>query len=147
MYDPFEEVEQPEEQDALAVTAKQISRDMLWDMIGPSKMQKDPEHFRQHPASTDVLEAEAKDMYRRKNSLLPFGMDFPFLCYLAADAASHILVCEDEDLQHLPEEEMTKFRYHNYKLGTAITVAVLTQMLQRGLITYGERYEFLGEQD
>lgn len=146
MYDPFEEVEQPEEQDALAVLAKQLSRSMLWDMIG-SRLQKDPEHFNQFPASPDVLEAEEKEMWMRKNSLLPFGMDFPFLCYLAADAASHILICEDEDLQKLDEEEITKFRYHNYKLGTAVTVAVLTHMLQRGLITYGERYEFLGEQD
>ena len=146
MYDPFEEVEQPDSPDELAATAKQISRDMLWDMIGPYKMQQDPLRFHQHPASLDVLEAEAKDMWKRKNSLLPFGMDFPFLCYLASDAASHILICEDDSLQSLPEEEITKFRYHNYKLGTAITVAVLSHMLQRGLITYGEQYEFLGDQ-
>lgn len=146
MYDPFEEVEPLEELDPLQRLATEIARSMTWDMIGPNKMQKDPERFGQHPASIDVLEAEAAEMWGRKNSLLPFGMDFSFLCYMASEAASYALMNSDDQLKEMPEEDRMKFRFHNYKLGTAIVEAVVSHMLQRGLITYGERNEFLGEQ-
>jgi hypothetical protein len=144
MYDPFEEVEPVEEIEPLQQLAMEISRSMTWDMIGPIKMQKDPIRFGQNPASLDVLEAEAREMWGRKNSLLPFGLDFPFLCYMASEAASYALINSDDAMKLLSEEDKMKFRFHNYKLGTAIAEAVVSHMLQRGLITYGEHNEFLG---
>lgn len=145
MIDPFEEVEPLEEIDPLQQLATEISRSMMWDMIGPSFMQKDPKRFGQQPASKDVLEMESKDMWTRKNSLRPFGIDFTFLCYMASEAASYALIGSDNMLSSLSEEDQKSFRFHNYKLGTAIAEAVVSHMLQRGLIHYGEHDVILGE--
>jgi hypothetical protein len=144
LYDPFEEVEQPEEMNPLAVTTRQLSRAMLWDMVGEN-LTTDPVHYKQSPASPDVTDMEYEEMLARKVSLNAFGAAFPLLCQIASDTASHVLTCEDTKLQALSDDERMLFRYHNYKLGTAITVAVITHMLQNGLITYGDPYELLGK--
>ena len=73
-------------------------------------------------------------------------MDFSLLCYMAAETASLALIRNDEDMLRLPDEERLKFRMHNVKLGTAIAETVVSHMLQKGLITYGDTDEFLGEQ-
>lgn len=144
MIDPFENVEPLAELDPLEVLNAKISRSMMWDMIGPVQMARTPEKFGQNPASKDVLEAEASEMWERKNTLVPFGLDFGYLCYMAAEAASYALINSDDAMKSLSEEDRMKFRFHNYKLGTAIVEAVVSHMLQRGLITYGVNNEFLG---
>jgi hypothetical protein len=49
-------------------------------------------------------------------------------------------------MEQLPDEKKLEFRTHNVKLGTAIAEAVVSHMLQKGLIKYGEADEFLAEQ-
>ena len=143
--DPFEEVSPLAPLDHWQTITTELSRSMMWDMVGPHRMLHDPESFGQHPASEDVLEAEAMEMWARKRSMLPFGMDFNLLCYMAAESASLALITSDTDMQQLPEEEKYKFRVHNVKLGTAIAEAVVSHMLQKGLIKYGDINEFLGK--
>lgn len=145
MIDPFEEVSPVEAIDPWQALTTELSRSMMWDMIGPSRMQAEPQKYGQQPASVDVLEAEAREMYTRKHSMLPFGMDFSLLCYMAAESASLALIKSDDDMINLPDEEKLKFRIHNVKLGTAIAETVVSHMLQKGLIQYGETNEFLGE--
>ena len=144
--DPFEEVSPVTPIDPLQALTVELSRSMMWDMIGPTRMRNEPSKYGQQPASPDVLEAEAKEMWARKHSMLPFGMDFSLLCYMAAESASLALVRNDDVLNELPEEERLKFRIHNVKLGTAIAETVVSHMLQKGLIQYGDIDEFLGEQ-
>jgi hypothetical protein len=146
MLDPFEEVSPVTPIDPWQALTTELSRSMMWDMIGPKRMKDEPQRFGQQPASLDVLEAEAKEMYDRKHSMLPFGLDFSLLCYMAAETASVALINNDEMLNELPDEERLKFRIHNVKLGTAIAETVVSHMLQKGLIKYGETDEFLGEQ-
>lgn len=146
MTDPFEDVSPAEGIDPWQALTTELSRSMMWDMIGPKRMRDEPQRYGQNPASLDVLEAEAKEMYARKHLMLPFGMDFPLLCYMASESASLALIKNDEILTELPEEEQLKFRIHNVKLGTAIAETVVSHMLQKGLIKYGEINEFLGEQ-
>lgn len=143
--DPFEEVSPVAPLDQWQALTTELSRSMLWDMIGPHKMLHDPESFGQHPASEDVLEAEAMEMWARKRSMLPFGMDFNLLCYMAAESASLALINGDENMAGLPDEERYKFRIHNVKLGTAIAEAVVSHMLQKGLIKYGDINVILGQ--
>ena len=145
MTDPFEEVSPAAPIDSWQALTTELSRSMMWDMIGPTRMRDEPIKHGQQPASLDVLEAEAKEMWERKHSMLPFGMDFSLLCYIAAESASLALIQNDANLIDLPEEEKLKFRTHNVKLGTAIAESVVSHMLQKGLIRYGERSEFLGE--
>lgn len=147
MTDPFEEVSPVMPIDPWQALTTELSRSMMWDMIGPKRMREEPERYGQNPASLDVLEAEAKEMYARKHSMLPFGMDFSLLCYMAAETASLALIKNDDVLIDLPDEEKVKFRIHNVKLGTAIAETVVSHMLQKGLIQYGEVNEFLGEQN
>lgn len=146
MLDPFEEVSPVAPMDPWQALTTELSRSMMWDMIGPSRMQNEPVKYGQQPASPDVLDAEAKEMWVRKHSMLPFGMDFSLLCYMAAESASLALIKNDETLSELPEEDKLKFRIHNVKLGTAIAESVVSHMLQKGLIQYGETDEFLGKQ-
>lgn len=146
MTDPFEDVSPVAPIDPWQALTTELSRSMMWDMIGPKRMRDEPQKYGQHPASLDVLEAEAKEMYARKHAMLPFGMDFSLLCYMAAESASLALIKNDEALSDLPDEEKLKFRIHNVKLGTAIAETVVSHMLQKGLIKYGDTDEFLGEQ-
>lgn len=146
MVDPFEEVSPIDPVDPWQALTSELSRSMMWDMIGPTRMQDEPVRFGQHPASPDVLEAEAWEMRARKQSMLPFGMDFSLLCYMAAESASLALIRSDKAMEDLPDEEKLKFRIHNVKLGTAIAESVVSHMLQKGLIKYGDTDEFLGEQ-
>jgi len=146
MVDPFEEVSPVAPIDPWQALTTELSRSMMWDMIGPTRMRDEPGKYGQQPASPDVLEAEAKEMWTRKHSMLPFGMDFSLLCYMAAESASLALIRNDEMMSELPDEEKLKFRIHNVKLGTAIAETVVSHMLQKGLIQYGETDEFLGEQ-
>lgn len=144
MVDPFEEVTPITPIDPWQALTTELSRSMLWDMLGPERMQNEPAKYGQQPASLDVLEAEAKEMWARKHSMLPFGMDFSLLCYVAAESASLALIKHDVSMGDLPDEEKLKFRIHNVKLGTAIAESVVSHMLQKGLIKYGEIDEFLG---
>jgi hypothetical protein len=144
MIDPFEEVSPVAPIDPLQALTTELSRSMLWDMLGPGRMQNDPGKYGQQPASIDVLEAEAREMWDRKNSLLPFGRDLHLLCYMAAESASLALIHSEEELKALPDEERLKFRVHNVKLGTAIAESVVSHMLQKGLVKYGDHNEFLG---
>jgi len=144
MLDPFEEVEPVLPLDPFRVLTAQLSRSMLWDMVGPHWMRSDPELFGQQPASEEVLEAEAKEMWNRKRSLLPFGMDFSLLCYMAAESASLAILKGDEQLSNLADEDKLKFRVGNIKLGTAIAEAVVSHMLEKGLIKYGDHDVILG---
>lgn len=146
MLDPFEEVEPAPDIDPWQALASELSRSMMWDLIGPQLMRTKPNQFGQNPASPDVLEAEAKEMWARKRSLSPFGMDLPLLCYMAAETASLALMNTEEALQDLSEEDQFKFRMNTIRLSSAIVESVIAHMLQKGLIKYGERYEFLGEQ-
>jgi hypothetical protein len=146
MLDPFEEVSPVAPMDPWQALTTELSRSMMWDMIGPTRMHNEPVRYGQQPASPDVLEAEGKEMWARKHSMLPFGMDFSLLCYMAAESASLALIKNDDTLSELPDEEKLKFRIHNVKLGTAIAETVVSHMLQKGLIQYGEVDEFLGEQ-
>lgn len=146
MLDPFEEVSPVAPIDPWQALTTELSRSMMWDMIGPTRMHNEPGKYGQQPASPDVLEAEAKEMWTRKHSMLPFGLDFSLLCYMAAESASLALIRNDDTLNELPDDEQLKFRIHNVKLGTAIAETVVSHMLQKGLITYGETDEFLGEQ-
>ena len=145
MIDPFEEVSPAAPIDPWQALTTELSRSMMWDMIGPARMRDEPTKYGQHPASMDVLEAEAQEMWARKHSMLPFGMDFSLLCYMAAESASLALIRADDMMNSLPDDEKLKFRIHNVKLGTAIAEAVVSHMLQKGLITYGETDEFLGK--
>jgi hypothetical protein len=144
MLDPFEEVSPVAPIDPWQALTTELGRSMMWDMIGPTRMKDEPQKYGQQPASLDVLEAEAKEMYDRKHSMLPFGMDFSLLCYMAAESASLALIKNDEDMTALPDEDKLKFRIHNVKLGTAIAETVVSHMLQKGLIQYGDTNEFLG---
>jgi hypothetical protein len=144
MLDPFEDVSPATPIDPWQALTTELSRSMMWDMIGPKRMRDEPEQYGQHPASPDVLEAEAKEMWARKHLMLPFGMDFPLLCYMASEAASLALIKNDDQMKQLPEEDKLKFRAHNIRLGTAIAETVVSHMIQKGLIKYGETDEFLG---
>jgi hypothetical protein len=146
MTDPFEEVNPLLPIDPWQALSVELSRSMMWDMIGPNRMQEEPDKFGQHPASLDVLEVEAEEMWARKKAMLPFGMDFSLLCYMAAESASLALIRSDDMMENLPDEEKLKFRIHNVKLGTAIAESVVSHMLQKGLIQYGDDSEFLGRQ-
>lgn len=139
MIDPFENVEPLEPLDPFQVLTAQLSRSMLWDMIGPDNIKNSSELFNQQPASDEVLEAEAADMWARKQTLIPFGMDFPLLCYMAAESASLVMMKGDEKLGNLSTADKMQFRAGNVKLGTAIAEAVVSHMLQKGLIKHGER--------
>src|SRR6202007_465519 len=141
MTNQFEEESPVAPIDPWQALTTELGRSMMWDMIGPNRMQNEPEKYGQHPASLDVLEAEGKEMWARKHSMLPFGMDFSLLCYMAAESASVALIRNDEMLVDLPDEEKLKFRIHNVKLGTAIAETVVSHMLQKGLIQYGESNE------
>ena len=77
---------------------------------------------------------------------MPFGMDFALLCYMAAESASMAILNSEEAMKELSEDERMKFRANNIRFGTAVAESVVSHMLQKGLIRYGERYEFLGEQ-
>lgn len=138
MINPFEEVEPLEPLDPFRTMTAQLSRAMLWDMVGPSNMQNKSVILGQHPASQDVLEAEANEMWARKRSLLPFGQDFPLLCYVAAEAASTAILTGDDNLGSMSESDKTLFREGNIKLGTAVAESVVSHMLTTGLIRYGE---------
>jgi hypothetical protein len=63
---------------------------------------------------------------------------------MAAESASLALIHSEEELKALPDEERLKFRVHNVKLGTAIAESVVSHMLQKGLVKYGDHNEFLG---
>jgi hypothetical protein len=145
MTDPFEEVSPAAPINPWQELNIRFSRSMLWDMLGPYQMMNNSAQYGQNPASMDVLEAEAKDMMEREYSMLPLGMDFGLLCLIASETASSVLMKNDEDLQHLPQEELMKFRQHNIRLGTTIAKSVVSHMLQKGLIKYGELNEFLGQ--
>lgn len=138
MIDPFENVSPIAPIDPWQALTTELSRSMLWDMLGPARMWNEPGRYGQQPASLDVFEAEANEMWARKKSMMPFGMDFSLLCYIAAESASLALIHSDEMMRELPDEEKLKFRIHNVRLGTAITEAVVSHMLQKGLIQYGE---------
>jgi hypothetical protein len=144
--DPFEDVSPVTPLDPWQALTTELFRSMMWDMIGPYKMRDEPYKYGQNPASMDVLEAEAQEMWTRKHSMLPFGMDFSLLCYMAAESASLALIRSDAAMEQLPDEKKLEFRTHNVKLGTAIAEAVVSHMLQKGLIKYGEADEFLAEQ-
>lgn len=145
MMNPFEEVEPLAPIDPMELMMSQLSRAMLWDMVGPYSMRDKAELLGQHPASTDVLEAEAKEMWERKRSLLPFGMDFPFLCHVASETASTALLSTNPNLNSMGEMDKAEFRAGNVRLGTAIAEAVVSHMLEKGLIKYGDNNEFLGK--
>lgn len=145
MTDPFEEVEPAMPLDAWQVLTAQLSRSTLWDMVGPYWMTTDPELFGQSPASPDVIDAEAKEMWERKNLLIPFGMDLQLLSFMAAEAASLAILKSDTNLDNMPESDKIKFRASNVKLATAVAESVISHMLQKRLIQYGEQDEFLGE--
>ena len=145
MINPFEEVTPAEPIDPWQALTTSLFRSILWDMVGPNQITNNPEKFNQHPASQDVLEAETEEMWARKRSLMPLGMDFPLLCRIAADSASLILMRTDEEIANLDEEAMVKFRIGNIRLGTAVAESVVSHMLQRGLIKYGDPNEFLGQ--
>lgn len=145
MLDPFEEVEPAPAIDPWQALTTELSRSMMWDMIGPVALRDEPTRFGQNPASTDVLEAEAEEMWARKRSLTAFGMDLPLLCHMAAETASRIIYGKEESMQHMNAEEIFQFRVRNVVLGTAIAETVVSHMLQKGLITYGETDEFLGQ--
>jgi hypothetical protein len=146
MTDPFEDVTPATPLDPWQVLTTELSRSMMWDMIGPEIMRNNPTKYGQNPASDDVLEAEASEMWSRKQSILPFGLDFPFLCYVAAEIASLALIKSDEVLTRMSDDEKMRFRVHNIKLSTAVAESVVSHMLQKGLINYGDRNEFLGKQ-
>lgn len=144
MINPFEEVEPVPPIDPFQVLTAQLSRAMLWDMVGPRAIQEDFALFGQQPASEDVLEAEAQEMWARKNSIAHFGTDFPLLCWMAAESASKALLGADINLQNLSDVDKANFRTSNIKLGTAIAESVVSHMLEKGLIKYGDSNEFLG---
>lgn len=145
MIDPFEEVSPVPEIDPWQVLTTELSRSMMWDMIGPYKMRDEPTRFGQNPASLDVLEAEGKEMWERKHALMPFGWDFPLLCYIAAQSASSAILIGDPTFAAMDDEDKLKFRINNVNLGTVVAEAVVSHMLQKGLIQYGERDVILGE--
>lgn len=138
MIDPFEEVEPVEPIDEFQLITSEIFRGMLWDMIGPEAMANKPTDFLQQPASPDVLEAEAKEMWARRSALLPFYMDLQLLSSLASEAASIALMGTQEHFKELSEQEKIEFRKANIKMGTAISGSVVSHLLQRGLLKYGE---------
>jgi hypothetical protein len=143
--DPFEEVSAVPEIDPVQQLTIELSRSMMWDMIGPHKMRDEPIRFGQNPASTDVLEAEAKEMWERKHALVPFGWDFPLLCYIAAQTASSAIISGDPTFAEMHEEDQMKFRINNVNMGNVVAAAVVSHMLQKGLIKYGEQDVILGE--
>ena len=145
MIDPFEEVSAVPEIDPVQQLTTELSRSMLWDMIGPYKMRDYPTQYGQNPASPDVLEAEGKEMWERKHALLPFGWDFPLLCYIAAQSASSAILIGDPAFAEMDAEDQLKFRINNVNMGTAVAEAVVSHMLQKGLIRYGESNVVLGE--
>lgn len=148
MLDPFEEVDPAEDIDPWQVLTTQLSRSMLWDMIGPDRMRDESLKFGHAPASPDVLEAEGKEMWERKYALVPFGWDFPLLCFIASEAASAALINSDEKLRAMSEEDIYKFRVNNVRLVTAATESVVGHMIQNGLIKYGDFHDIVvGKQD
>jgi len=143
--DPFEEVAPVPEIDRWQEFTARLARSMMWDMIGPQKMQEDPMRFGQNPASMDVLEAEAEDMWKRKHSLMPFGMIFPAICYAAIDSASTAIIMSEEFEDKFSPDELFKFRMNNLKLGTSIAESVVGHLLEKGLVKYGDNNVILGE--
>jgi hypothetical protein len=117
----------------------------MWDMIGPYNMRDEPTKFGQQPASMDVLEAEAKDMWARKHSLLPLGDNFGLLCFIASQAVSSAILMGEGYIDTMSSEEQLKFRMNNVKLGTHVTESVVGHLLEAGFITYGENNELLGK--
>lgn len=146
MRNPFEEVEPLEELNPLQRLTQELSRSMMWDIIGPQNMANNSPHFGLNPASMDVLEAEAADMWKRKNAIAVFGSDLPLFVSAASEAASNTFLKDNPNLQGMPEEAQMQFRMDNLRLTSLVTAAVMGHMLQKGLIKYGDRYyELLGK--
>lgn len=144
MTDPFEDVEPVAPLDPWQVLTAQLSRSMLWDMVGPDAMAKSPEEFGQSPASPEVLAAETRELLERRELLVPLDMDLQILIYLAAENASLAMMKAYPELDNLPDTDKLKFRSTNIRLGTAIVESVVAHMLQKKLIKYGDHDEFLG---
>lgn len=145
MIDPFEEVEPVAPIDPWRVLTAQLARSTLWDMVGPEVMAECPEMFGQTPTSPEVWKAEKADMQERRELLVPFGMDLQLLAYMASEAASTAMMKAYEELDNLPDVDKLKFRSTNIRLGTVIAESVISHMLQKKMITYGEANEFLGQ--
>lgn len=138
----MEEVEPVPDIDLGQVLATRLQRSTLWDMVGPYNMRDTPGLYGQNPASTDVLEREAVDMWERKHALIPFGENLPMLCSIAAHAATRAIMV-GEGMQLSPEQQMN-LTMNNTFVSMRVAQSVIGHMLQAGMITYGGRNELLG---
>jgi hypothetical protein len=126
--------------------AAELSRSMMWDMIGPYSIRDEAFKYGQHPASDDVLEAEAEEFRARQSTLLPFGMFLPMYCTIASEAACRAVVIGQGLLEDMTPEELFNFRMNNIHFASSVAASVIGNMLQRGLLTYGDNHELLGSQ-
>jgi len=142
--DPFEEVDPVEEIDPWRVLTALHARSTLWDMVGGEEIAEHPERYGQTPASPEVLTAELEDTKARHSTLMPIAMEVQMLSYLAAESASLAMMKTYPDLDSLSDVDKLKFRSTNIRMGTAIAESVISHMLQKGLLKYGDNDEFLG---
>lgn len=146
MIDPFEDVAAPEMPNPLEQLTTELSRSMMWDMIGPINMKDHSDDFGQNPASMDVLEAEAQAMWKRKQALMVFGQDLPLFCTLATEAASNTLITANDNLKNMPEQFKMQYKQDNLRVSALVTASVISHMLQKGMLKFGDRYyELLGK--
>lgn len=137
-YDPFSaEIEPLSEIDDWEVLTSMLKRSILWDLLGPMKMKTPNEKLKITGASKDVLEAEYKEMMKRKYSLLPLRSELSLMSYIAAESASDALLALDERYKEMTDDDRAQFRLHNVAVGAVITDAVLGHLIQEGLLHFG----------
>jgi hypothetical protein len=146
MIDPMEPVEPVPPLPPGEQLAAELRRSMMWDMIGPYAIRDEPLKYGQHPASMDVIEAEAAEFWARKSTLLPLGMYFPMYCVIAAETACRAIIMGEGMLDKMTPEDLHNFHINNIRLASSVAESVVGHLFQRGLITYGENYELLGKQ-
>jgi len=110
---------------------------MIWDMVGPYRIKHSPEKMGVKPASDDVLEMEYRDMINRRTSLYPLRNQISFLSYVAAQVASDTLIAFDPRYAAMDEQSVLSFKELSINIGAAVTDAVISHLLEQGLIHLG----------
>lgn len=137
-YDPFTaEIAPLEPLDNEQAVISHLQRSMMWDIVGPAGIRKNPERFGQNPASQDVMDKEFEEMVLRKNALSSFGFRLPLLTHIAVESASQALLATDPRYSIYTDAEKLQFRMDNARLTTVVTETVISHLLQGGLIHFG----------
>lgn len=136
-YDPFEEVTPPAPLNGWAVLASTLQKEMLWDIVGPTKMAADSEKLGVNPSSKDVFDMEYKDMLARKYSLMPLRNEISLLSYVAGNVASDAIIALDDRYKEMTDQDLLSFKELTINMGSVIVDAVVAHLFQQGLIHLG----------